>query len=66
MSNGAFGAGFMALLSRASNTSRGTSRVVPWTRAPATSRHHRSADARASSRLMNDSPSNQLSRTYAT
>ena len=45
----------------------GTRRVVPWMRAPATSIHHFSADARNTLRSsVNDSPANHRSRTYGT
>jgi hypothetical protein len=62
-SKGSAGAGSMAGFSVDSNSSRGTARVVPWTRSPATSRHQVSALWRASPRPVKVSPSNQLSRT---
>ena len=61
--NGAVGAGSMVAFSNSSKTSRGTFRVVPWTRMPAISRDQAAALRWASSRSVKVSPSHQLSRT---
>src|SRR6202022_2604052 len=60
------GTGSMAGCSSVWNSSNGAVRVVPWSRGPATRRHHRSAPVLISSKLPNVRPVQKLSRTKGT
>ena len=62
-SKGAAGSGSSAGRSTSRKTSRGRCPVVPCTRRPASSRHHRSSAAFTSSRLAKARPRQNASRT---
>jgi len=63
ISNGVVGRASMVDCSIVWNSSNGAACVVPWSRGPATRRHHRSAPVLISSRLPNARPVQKLSRT---